>query len=372
VPASVSGASQSRRRHAWGAARRALSPLLECYPVLTDLRLGKSAANDAVSAVLFVCAGQIGDCVLATGILGHLVETRPKARFTIVATPSALPLFRYVPRLDKLIALKKRRHHLHWLDLYGEVAPIRWDLVVCLRGPLLPWLLRAHERRATTRSNRHDHYVVRLARLFAIDPPPAPRLWLSARDSQEAMVVMGNEPVLALAPTANWPAKQWPPERFAEVVRRLTRPGAVLAGARVAVFGLPTQQRQTATVLAAIPPSRLIDITDGRDLGQVAACLSRARLFIGNDSGLMHIAAAAQVPTLGLFGPTPPITHGPWGEFTAVAQTATSHQELLRQSREGTPIDQLMNNLTVDQVERMAIELFWRSASATRLGSPVS
>lgn len=336
---------------------------------MTDLRSKKSAADDAVSAVLLICAGQIGDCVLATGILGHLIETRPKARFTIVATPSALPLFRCVPRVDRLIALKKRQHHLHWLDLYRAVAPIRWDLVVCLRGPLLPWLLRAQERRATTRSNSHDHYVVRLARLFAIDPPPAPRLWVSAQDSQAAARIMGNEPVLALAPTANWPAKQWPAERFAEIARRLTAEGAVLAGARVAVLGLPAQKNQTITVLAAIPPSRRIDITDGRDLGQVAACVSRARLFIGNDSGLMHIAAAAQVPTLGLFGPTPPITHGPWGQFTAVERTATSRQELLRQLREGTPIDQLMNSLTVDQVERTAIDLVRRSASATRDGS---
>lgn len=240
---------------------------------------------------------------------------------------------------------------------------------MCLRGPLLAWLLRAHERRATTRSNLHDHYAVRLARLFAIDPPPAPRLWLSAEDSQEAALIMGNEPVLALAPTANWPAKQWPAERFAEVARRLTASGAVLAGARVAVFGLPTQQHQTRTVLAAIPPSRRIDITDGRDLGQVAACVSRARLFIGNDSGLMHIAAAAHVPTIGLFGPTPSITHGPWGEFAVVARTAISQQELLRQLREGTPIDQLMNSLTVDQVERTAIDLFRGSASATGVRS---
>ncbi len=339
-------------------------------PVLTNLRPAKSAARDAASAVLFVCAGQIGDCVLATGVLGHLVETRPEAHFTIAAVPSALPLFRYMPRLDALIPMQKRKHHLHWLDLYRAMVPIRWDLVVCLRGPILPWLLRARERRATTKSSPNDHYVVRLARLFGIDPPPAPRLWLSVQDFREAELIMGNGPVLALAPAANWPAKQWPAERFAEVARRLTAPGAVLAGARVAVFGLPTQQRQTAPVLAAIPPDRRIEITDGRDLAQVAACVSRARLFIGNDSGLMHMAAAARVPTLGLFGPTPPVTHDPWGEFTAVARTPISHQELLRRLRAGAPIDQLMNSLTVDQAERTAVGLFQRSASAHAADPP--
>jgi heptosyltransferase III len=337
---------------------------------LTKFPLGKSAADDASSAVLFVCAGQIGDCVLATGILGHVVETRPEARFTIAAAPSALPLFRYVPRLDQLIPMEKRQHHLHWLDLYRAVAPVRWDLVVCLRGPILPWLLRARERCATTRSNQHDHYVIRLARLFGLDPPPAPRVWLSAEDSREAAVIMGNGPVLGLAPGANWPAKQWPADRFAEVARRLTASDGVLAGARVAVFGLPAQQQLTATTLAAIPPSRRIEIADGRNLAKVAACVSRTHLFIGNDSGLMHIAAAARVPTLGLFGPTQPITHGPWGDLTAVVRTATSHEELLRRLGEGAPIDQLMNSLTVDHVEQSAIDLLQRSASANEMRSP--
>jgi len=338
---------------------------------LTKFRSGKSTVEDAASAVLFVCGGQVGDCVLASGVLGHLVDTRPEARFTIAAVPAALPLFRNVPRLDRLIALKKRRHRprLHRLDLYRAVAPIRWDLVVSLRGPVLPWLLRARERRATTRRRSpHDHVVVWLARQLGIDPPPAPRLWLSARDSKEAALVMGDRPVLAVAPAASWPGKQWPAERFGEVAQRLTASGAILAGARVAVFGRPSEQRQTAPVLAAIPPDSRIDITDGRDLAQVAACLSRARLFIGNDSGLMHMAAAARAPTLGLFGPTPPVTHDPWGEFTAVARTKTSYQELRRQFRVGAPIDQLMNGLTVDQVERAAIDLYQRSASPKKRG----
>ena len=66
-----------------------------------------------------------------------------------------------------------------------------------------------------------------------------------------------------------------------------------------------------APVLAALPGA--IDLVGRLTLPQVAALLSRAALFIGNDSGLMHLAAAAGAPTLGLFGPTPADEYGPCG-----------------------------------------------------------
>jgi len=70
-------------------------------------------------------------------------------------------------------------------------------------------------------------------------------------------------------------------------------------------------------VLAALPDA--IDLCGALSLPEAAACLARAALFVGNDSGLMHLAAAAGAPTLGLFGPTPAEEYGPAGRSTAVA-----------------------------------------------------
>lgn len=82
-------------------------------------------------------------------------------------------------------------------------------------------------------------------------------------------------------------------------------------------------------------------------------------LFIGNDSGLMHIAAAAGVPTLGLFGPTSPTTHGPRGKVTAVVCASSSYRQLRVQSGDaGKKTHCLMDGLTIDQVQRAAIALY--------------
>src|SRR5579884_904440 len=122
--------------------------------------------------ILFVTATRIGDAVLSTGLLSHLVETRPGARLTIAAGPLAAPLFATVPGLDRLLAVEKRRGGLHWLALYARVARRRWDLVVDLRGSALAWLLRARERRVTAKGDARLHRVVQLGRLFGLETPP--------------------------------------------------------------------------------------------------------------------------------------------------------------------------------------------------------
>ena len=97
--------------------------------------------------ILFVTATRIGDAVLSTGLLSHVIARFPGARVTIAVGPAAAPLFEAVPGLDRLIVLRKRRWALHWLALYARTVERRWDIVVDLRGSALAWLLR---RSATT------------------------------------------------------------------------------------------------------------------------------------------------------------------------------------------------------------------------------
>jgi heptosyltransferase III len=313
--------------------------------------------------ILFVTATRIGDAVLSTGLLAHLIQRYPGARLTITASTVSGPLFQGVPGLERLIALSKRRHARHWLDLWQQVAPIHWDLVVDLKGSALAWLLRTRHRRILGKDEGSGHKVVQLARLFKLDPPPATTLWptLDHRMAAERLIPDG-PPVLAIGPAANWSGKQWQAERFAELATRLTAPGAILAGACVAVLAAAHERPQAEPVLAAIPAERRLDLVGAGDLLTVAALLARTNLFIGNDSGLMHMAAAMGVPTLGLFGPSPDDIYAPWGRVTGVVRTPQSFEELW-----GTPgrypntTGSLMDGLAVDTVEAAALDL-WRRA----------
>ena len=103
--------------------------------------------------ILFVTATRIGDAVLSTGLIAHLIERYPGARLTIAAGPVAAPLFDAVPGCKRVLIVEKRRWSLHWLPLYGAVATRRWDIVVDLRGSALAWLLRAGERRVMAKGD---------------------------------------------------------------------------------------------------------------------------------------------------------------------------------------------------------------------------
>jgi ADP-heptose:LPS heptosyltransferase len=312
--------------------------------------------------VLFVTSNRIGDAVLSSGLLAWLIERRPEARFWVAAGPGPAELFRSAPRVERTIALPKRRLGAHWLALWRVAAPVRWDLVVDLRGSALAWLLWARERRVLRPAERPTHRVRHLAALFGLREAPAPRLWNAAAELERAAeLVPRGGPVLALGPTANWGGKQWPADRFAELAGRLTGPGGPLAGARVAVFGAANERAAAQPLLDALPPPRRIDLVGAVDLPTAHACLARADLYVGNDSGLMHIAAAAGAPTLGLFGPSREELYAPWGARSASVRTEQGFNEIVRDpSYDHRRNDSWMGSLSVETVEAAAAALLAR------------
>jgi ADP-heptose:LPS heptosyltransferase len=317
--------------------------------------------------ILFVTATRIGDAVLSTGLLSHVVKRFPGARLTIAAGPVAAPLFEAVPGLERLLVVTKQRWGLHWLALYSRAARHRWDLVVDLRGSALAWMLRAGERRVMAKGDQREHRVRQLGRLFGLDPPPGPVLWTAPDHERAAEALLPpGPPVLAIGPAANWRGKQWRAERFAELARRLTAADGPLPGARIAVLAAAHERAQAAPLLSGVAggvPGGVIDLVGQTDLLTAAAVLRRSALFIGNDTGLMHIAAAAGTPTLGLFGPSPVEQYAPWGRYTEFVQTALPREAMFPPGFDHLTTGTLMDSLTVDMAEAAARRLWCRAAS---------
>lgn len=305
--------------------------------------------------ILFITSNRLGDAVLSTGLLAHLVDRHPGGRFTVACGPLPAPLFRAVPGLERLIPLPKRRYARHWLELWAACAGIRWDLVVDLRNSAVSRLLWSRRLAVHSRPVPGLHKVEELARVLGLDTPPAPRLWLddAARAAASRLLPAGPEPLLAIGPTANWRGKEWPVDRFAALAGRLTGAGGPLAGARVAVLAAGAERGRASPLLEALGP-RAIDLGGRTDPPEAAACLERAALFVGNDSGLMHIAAAVGTPTLGLFGPGFPETYGPWGPRAGAVTGTVPRDELLRRLKRDPLAADLMDGIAVDSVEAAA------------------
>lgn len=280
--------------------------------------------------ILFVTSNRIGDAVLSTGLLGYLLDRYPNADFTIACGPAAQGLFTAFPRLERLHIMRKRKRAGHWIDLWKSVCGTKWDIVVDLRASGLCWMVRAGQRFRAGNDESMDHKVLHAARVMGLESsPPSPRLWFNLNDRQFADDVLASDkPVLVLGPTANWGGKQWPGTRFAAIARNLVGT-ASLDGAEIVVLGGPGEEDGAAACLDALEGLSVHNLVGKASLGQGAAILAKARLYVGNDSGLMHMAAASNIPTLGLFGPSRVEHYAPWGDHTAWVRTPETLEEIV-------------------------------------------
>lgn len=337
------------------------------------LRQGRRAPGEqgwgerAALRILFITSNRLGDAVLSTGVLDHLVRRYPKARVTVACGPVAAPLFRALPGLERVIPLRKQKRAGHWLRLWKLCIGHWWGLVADLRDSAVSRLLFRGRTVVVSSPPADRHRLEHLAGVFGLPEAPAPRLWFSAAErAGAATLIPDGSPVLALGPAANWIGKTWRPERFAALAERLTGPGGILPGARVAVLAAASERDQAEPVLAAIDPARRLDLVGATDPLEAGACLARCALFIGNDSGLMHIAAAVGTPTLGLFGPSLPEHYRPWGAQSAFIRTPLSFEELLSApDYDPDTTGTLMDGLEVDAVAEAA-EALWRRTGARK------
>jgi len=260
---------------------------------------------------LFITNTRIGDAILSSGVLHYLVETYPDARFTVVCGRLPQTLFAAVPRLARVIVLKKRRFDLHWFDLWRDLKGTRWDVVVDLRRSFISFFLNAGARYVIGPANDAVHRVQHLSSVLRLDRAAAPHVFVAARHEEAARsLIPAGPPVLALAPIAAAEEKTWPADRFAALAAEL-RTGPC-AGWRIALFGGPGDDVKAAPLIAALPDA--LKIFGEADLLTVAAALRNCAAFIGNDSGLAHLAAAVGLPTLAVFGPSDPIRYAPFGD----------------------------------------------------------
>jgi len=276
--------------------------------------------------VLFVTSNRIGDCVISSGILREIARQVPGARITVACGRPPAPFFRSAPGVERVIPLDKRKAAGHWLELWLRTVETRWAMVVDIRGSGLAYALRAGRRIVYNRSWETGlPKVEMISRLMGSATPLEPALFIDDRARAEAAAVIdpklagstGPGPILALAPIAHQPGKSWPAGRWGELVERLMEEQR-FAGWRFMLVGGPGDHEPAAPALAAAG-HRGIDFVGQGDILASAAAIDRAALFVGNDSGLMHVAAAAGRPTLGLFGPTEWWLYGPRGPRTAIA-----------------------------------------------------
>jgi heptosyltransferase I len=156
---------------------------------------------------------------------------------------------------------------------------------------------------------------------------------------------LGITDFVLLNPGAGWGAKQWPANRFGEVARDLTQ----LGFKPLVNLGPGEEPLAHAVEAASEGTARSISCS----LAELVALTRRARLFVGGDTGPLHLAAALNVPVLAIFGPTNPERNGPYGTQSVVLRSPSSQTSHSRRAE----IDPGLLEITAGQVLHAAREL---------------
>lgn len=263
--------------------------------------------------ILYIAEAEAEAAVLSSGALAHLVDAVPHADFTIVGSAASAPLFADTPRLSRVIVLDKVGRW-DWIALWNQVRDTKWGLVVDMRGTKFSERLRRQRRAVRGADLPGLHAVEQAARILQLDDIPAPRLFFGdeARAAADALIGPDPAPLLAVGPGADWIGKRWPAERFAKVAAALLAEDGPLAGGRLMIVGEDADRDAAHTIRLAVPRNRVIELQGKLTRLQTAAAISRAALYIGNDSLWTQLAVAAGVPSVAVFGPSDDSLVGPW------------------------------------------------------------
>jgi heptosyltransferase III len=163
-------------------------------------------------------------------------------------------------------------------------------------------------------AHRIERDLAALVPLGIKAPEGVPRIWLGPEDDARGNQLVAQLGIardrswVMIQPGARYWFKAWPPERFAKVADCLND----RFGCQVLVGG-SLQEAALAQTVVDHAKSRPLNIAGHSDVRTLAVLLKRSALFIGNDTGAMHIAAAVGTPVVGLFGPSNPLEWGPRG-----------------------------------------------------------
>ncbi len=283
-----------------------------------------SAANPASQPrVLFITLSNIGDLILTTPALQALHAAYPDHLIDIVADTRSSDLLRACPYLGTLYHRHKARGLRDIMELILTLRARYYTAIVDLRTDFLPLLLKGSQRTIRWRRPAHgphaaeQHLAIASRVLQGNFSVPETTIWLAPADIEFARKLMAPFTAsrwLALAPGANWPGKIWPARYFSELIN-----GIADEFSAVMILG-GGSDRTVADSLKAHCLLPCLNVAGSTSLTQAAALLDHAAAFVGNDSGLGHLAAARKVPTLTLFGPGRPERYCPWGSKARIVR----------------------------------------------------
>ena len=294
-----------------------------------------------VRRIVVIKLDHLGDVILSIPAVANLKAHFPQAHITMVVNSSSRPVAESIPHVDEVLCYDarffdksggaKRLDFAQGIRFAREMRRQDFDLMVDLRGSFAP-LIFALMAKSRYRIDRGTYLVhrktgrispisqheaeVNLDILTRFGIPTASRkmsLSLKAEDTDYADSLLSygglRSPVVVIHAGEAALLKCWSVERYEQLARELLRE----YNAKIVLVGTGGEKQAAGSIASGIN-DQATDLSGQTTLGQLCAVLRKSDLFIGNDSGPMHLAAACGTRVIGLFGPTSPQRFGPYGD----------------------------------------------------------
>jgi len=337
---------------------------------MLKVRESKKLVPEKMGSILIRGTNWIGDVIMTLPAIAAVRNTAPHAKITVLAKPWVAETYRICPEVDEVIIYQDPGvHH----GIAGDLAIL---LQNAIEAAIIAWLagipvragynsdgrgiLLTHsvKRTAERRKVHQVYYYLEMLKSLGFQPAGSDiKLKLNddyltiAEDILDQHQIGGKDILIGMAPGATYgPAKMWFPERFAAVADKLINDFS----ARVMLFGSGGDSERT-TLVQQHSKNDLIDMAGKTSLKEAIALIARCNLFISNDSGLMHLAGALDIPLVAIFGSTNPVTTSPVGEKSIVIHKDVSCSPCLKKE---CPTDfRCMDLIGIDDVYNAARDI---------------
>jgi heptosyltransferase-2 len=344
----------------------------------------KVLPKGGLNKILIRGTNWIGDAVLTLPAIASVRAAYPESRISILAKPVVADIYKLFAQVDEIIIYKKQFDNpLGVFRLARFLHKKKFDVAILLQNAIEAaimtfaariklragynsdgrGLLLTHSVKRTREIRKIHQVDYYLEMVKSLGCPPVGREMhlqskinrVTAQNVLRDFIPGQKKNIIGIAPGATYgPAKRWIPDRFAAVADKLKNMfdcQNILLGGR--------DDWKVAEEVKRGAGADLINLAGKTTVREAVYLISQCSLFISNDSGLMHIAGALNIPTVAIFGSTNPVTTSPVGEKTIIVRKEISCSPCLKET---CPTDfRCMNLITVDDVLTAAKKIMKRS-----------
>lgn len=340
----------------------------------------KKLPQEGINRILIRGTNWIGDAILTLPAVSAVRATYPKAHIAMLVKPWVADIYALYSDLDEIIIYEHKFDNPAGVFRLSRLLRNRkFDAAILLQNAIeaaimtlsagIPLragydsdargLLLTHPVKRTKEIrelHQIDYYLEMVKSLGCHTVPREMHMEtkiniLDVRNILQKFMIDNNQTIIGIAPGATYgPAKRWFPDRFAELADRLSRQKQ----AHIIIMGGKGDVK-TAREVEKLSRTKLINLAGKTDLREAIHLISQCGLFVSNDSGLMHIAGALNVPTVAIFGSTNPVTTRPAGSRSIIVRHEVSCSPCLKKT---CPTDfRCMELISVEDVLQAATNL---------------